>query len=102
MKRYRVALDKAARQDLDAIRDRRTRKAIVERALKLEQEPERQGKPLKGELQGYYSLRAAVQRYRLIYELQSVKGLVVIVVIAIRKEGDKGDAYSVARRRLGR
>ena len=100
MRRYRVALRKEAREDLDAIRDTRTKRLLSERMLKLEGEPEKQGKPLARDLKGFYSLRAAGQRYRIIYELQEVKSLVVVVVVGIRKEGDKRDVYEVARRRL--
>ena len=100
MTRYRVALRKEAREDLDAIKDTRTKRLLTERMLKLENEPEKQGKPLVGDLKGFYSVRAAGQRYRVVYELQEVKDLVVVVVIGIRKEGDKRDVYRVARRRL--
>lgn len=100
MKRYRVALRKEAKADLDAIKDNRTRAAVTERLLKLESEPQKQGKPLKKPLQGFYSVRAAGQRYWVIFELQEVKSLVVVVVIGIRKEGDKRDAYRVASKRL--
>ena len=100
MKRYRVALRKEAKTDLDAIKDTRTRAAVTRRMLKLESEPQKQGKPLKEPLQGFYSVRAAGQRYRVIFELQEVKSLVVVVVIGIRKEGDKCDAYRVASKRL--
>ena len=100
MTRYRVALRKEAREDLDTVKDTRTKRLLIERMLKLESEPEKQGKPLIGDLRGFYSVRAVGQRYRVIYELQEVKDLVVVVVIGIRKEGDKRDVYRVARRRL--
>ena len=100
MIRYRVALTKEARSDLDAVSDVRSRRSITERLLRLELEPDKQGKPLGRDLKGFYSVRAAGQRYRVVYELQKVKTLVVVVVIGIRKEGDKSDAYEVARKRL--
>ncbi len=52
---------------LEAIQDRRVRDKIRDRIDGLAQEPEKQGKPLTGELTGYRSLRAVGQRYRVIY-----------------------------------
>lgn len=98
--RYRVALREAARSDLAAIKDARTRKAVSNRLVRREEEPKQQGKPLSATLRGFYSVRAAGGRYRIIYALEELQNLVIVVVIGIRKEGDKRDAYAVARKRL--
>ena len=79
----------ASDSDLDKIRDR---------IDGLASDPESQGKPLTGELLGYRSLRAVGQRYRIIYRVERTRILVLIVVVGIRKEGDRADVYRLAQK----
>jgi mRNA interferase RelE/StbE len=85
---------------LVAIQDRRVREKIRDRIDGLAVEPEKQGKPLTGELAGYRSLRAVGQRYRIIYRAKEDEILVLVVALGIRKEGSKRDIYSLARKLL--
>jgi len=64
----------------------------------LEQDPEKKGKPLIGELSGFRSLRVAGQRYRIIYRIEKEKIMVSIVALGIRKEGNKKDIYTLAKK----
>lgn len=89
-------------RDLEAISDMRTRNAIIRKALGLDTEPDKQGKPLGRDLSSYRSVRAAGQRYRVIYQVATLEGVVTVVVVGIRKEGDRRDAYRVASKRLAR
>ncbi len=89
-----------ARDMLLSISDRRIRQTIFEKVKSLEAEPEKQGKPLTGELSGYRSLRTAGQRYRIIYRIEREKPLVWITALGIRKEGNKGDIYALAKKLL--
>ena len=98
--RFKVGFNEAARDDLRALTDTRSQRAILERAYRLEVEPLAQGKALTGNLKGFRAIRAAGQRYRLIYQVAVQKGLVTVVV-GIRKEGDKRDVYRIASKRLG-
>ena len=97
-----VKLSPDAVQDLAAISDQGTVQAIIRKAAGLKAEPHKQGKPLKGVLANYRSVRAAGQRYRIVYQVAAHAGQIVIVVIRIRKAGDRSDAYEVAEKRLGR
>ena len=45
-------------------------------------------------------VRAAGQRYRVVYQVALLEGVVTVVVVGIRKEGDRRDAYRVASKRL--
>ena len=120
---YRIVITPLAQADLKAIEDQRSQKAIVSKINDLQAEPEKRGKPMKEDLKGYYSVRAAGQRYRIIYETQileleatppqkpkqqdkdsspTVDRVVTVVVIGIRKEGSKNDAYEIARKRLSK
>ena len=96
MKRWTVRIMPTAEQQLKLISDRRLQESLRIRLKRLEVEPEKQGKPLNEELIGYRSVRAAGQRYRIIYKIEEDRVLVLVVMISIRKEGDKNDAYAQA------
>jgi len=89
-----------ARVMLEEIQDRRVREKIRDRVDGLVEEPEKQGKPLTGELAGYRSLRAVGQRYRIIYRIEEGKVLVLVMALGIRKEGSGKDIYALARKLL--
>ena len=90
----------SAEADLEAITDVRTRNSIIRKAFDLDTEPEKQGKPLSGDLAAHRAVRAAGQRCRVVYRIASLEGVVTVVVVGIRKEGDKKDVYRVANKRL--
>ncbi len=97
---FLVKFDEHAITDLDQISDQATVAAIIRRAQELKQEPMKQGKALADALKGYRSVRAAGQRYRIVYRVFEQAGDVVIVVVGIRMDGNKKDAYEVAEKRL--
>jgi mRNA interferase RelE/StbE len=97
---WRVELTKPAADQLAAISDARVRHQIARRIDELQTDPEKRGKPLLGELAGIYSLRAAGQRYRVLYRIERERVIVYVVALGIRKEGNKRDVYSLARRLL--
>jgi mRNA interferase RelE/StbE len=84
----------------EAIPDQRIRQLISQRVDQLVQSPERQGKPLTGELAGFRSVRAVGQRYRIVYRVERREIVVVIVALGRRKTGDKSDIYALARKLL--
>ena len=85
---------------LEAIQDRRVRDKIRDRIDGLAEEPEKQGKPLTGELTEYWSLRAVGQRYRIIYRIEEGKVLILMMALGIRKEGSGKDIYVLAQKLL--
>jgi mRNA interferase RelE/StbE len=95
---YKIILAPTALKMLKAITDRRVRDLIVKRIDDLTEEPEKQGKPLVAELSGYRSLRAAGQRYRIVYRVVNDKITVYIVAVGIRKEGSGVDIYNLAKK----
>ncbi|HVB74351.1 MAG TPA: type II toxin-antitoxin system RelE/ParE family toxin [Ktedonobacteraceae bacterium] len=103
MKRWVVSLTREAYVQLLAISDRRIQESIQKRINRLEDEPEKQGKPMRDELSGFRSIRAVGQRYRIIYKVEEAQVTVVVVTLGIRKDGDKKDVYELAKRlmRLG-
>lgn len=99
---FDIIIDREAAADLNAITDTRTYQAVSRKISGLELEPDKQGKPLRKDLTDYRVVRAAGQRYRVVYQVALLEGVVTVVVVGIRKEGDKRDAYWVASKRLGR
>lgn len=97
---YRIIIQPVAFQALADISDRRIQEKIRDRIDGLAREPEKQGKPLTGELLGYRSLRAVGQRYRIIYRVEREKVVVLIVTLGLRKAGDKRDVYALAKKLL--
>ena len=75
-------------------------KYISDRIDKLTQSPEMQGKPLLGELDGYYNVRAVGQRYRTLYTIQQSEVTVIVVGLGIQKDGTKQDVYALAKKLL--
>jgi mRNA interferase RelE/StbE len=103
MDHWTVGLTQHAQMQLAAIKDRRIQGGLISSLRRLEYEPELQGKPLIEELAGYRSVRAAGQRYRIIYKVEDERVMVLVVALGIRKDGDKKDVYNLAKKliRLG-
>jgi mRNA interferase RelE/StbE len=97
---YCIVIQPTAFKLLREISDRRIRQKISDRIDKLKESPEMQGKPLIGELDGYYSVRAVGQRYRIIYTIEQTQVTVMIVALGIRKDGSKQDVYALAKKLL--
>jgi len=95
---FKIVIAPTALKMLKSITDRRVRDLIVKRIDDLAEEPEKQGKPLVAELSGYRSIRAAGQRYRIIYRVANEKIMVYIIAVGIRKEGSGIEIYSLARK----
>ena len=97
---YQIRLAPSAFQLLRDIADRRVQAKLQEAIDGLAEAPEQQGKALTGDLEGYRSLRAVGQRYRIIYRVDANNALVLIVAVGIRKAGSKKDVYALARKLL--
>ncbi len=93
---YRIVLTAEAKQLLARIQDRREQGILLTRLEQLAESPEQQGKPLRGDLTGYRSIRAIGQRYRIIYQVLEDQVLVVVVAMGRRKDGDRQDVYELA------
>lgn len=95
---WRISITPTALRMLTAISDRRLREKIKTTINRLAEEPEKQGKALLGELAGIRSLRAAGQRYRILYQVNGLEIVVLVVAVGIRREGAKDDIYSLAKK----
>lgn len=101
--KWNVFLGDAAQAQLLNIKDSRIRDQIYKRIKALANDPDKQGKSLGDNLIDYRSVRAVKERYRIIYKVDKDIILVLVVLVGIRKEGDKKDVYAMAQKlaRLG-
>ncbi|MBN2652579.1 MAG: type II toxin-antitoxin system mRNA interferase toxin, RelE/StbE family [Spirochaetales bacterium] len=94
---YKIKLTKIAAENLSQI-DSSTRKQIINKIELLKSEPNLLGKSLKGPLADFRSLRAAGQRYRIIYKIVEQEVIVIGVAVGLRKDGDKKDIYQLMKK----
>ena len=97
---YAVKWTETATRLLEAISDTRVQRGIYARVGQLAHSPEDQGKSLVSELAGFRSVRAAGQKYRIVYRVQRQDVIVVVVAVGRRKHGDAADIYALARKLL--
>ena len=97
---YEIELTPLALEMLAGVKDQRHQKSLSDRIDKLKIDPEKQGKPLVDKLKKYRSVRAVGQRYRIIYKVELDKVVVLVVGMGLRKEGDKGDIYTLLQKLL--
>lgn len=95
---WSIRVTRLALEMLEGIGDLRTRGALVKAIDGLANDPHTQGKPLVGSLAGYRSVRAAGQRYRIIFRVEQEKVVVYVVALGIRKDGESADIYELARK----
>ena len=82
---YRLEISKAAQRDLAKL-DRKVLEAIHKRLIQLiENADETKHLPLKGQFAGLYKLRI-YGKYRIIYDLQREKQIIVVVRVGKRDD----------------
>jgi len=94
---YKVKLTQIAAANIRKL-DKGTQSQVISKIEALKAEPLLLGKPLKGSLKDLRSVRAAGQRYRIIYKIIDKDIVVIIVAVGIRKEGDKNDIYELMKK----
>ncbi|MFH1177981.1 MAG: type II toxin-antitoxin system RelE/ParE family toxin [Acidobacteriota bacterium] len=93
-----VLITPEARRMLEQVPDRRERLLIAKRIEALRDDPEKQGKALLGELATLRSVRAAGQRYRILYRVERQVVQVIVVALGRRKSGSSRDVYALAKK----
>ena len=82
------------------LRVRRGAASLCRRVEGLAHDPEKQGKPLLGELTGLRSLRGAGQRFRILFRLERERVIVLVLALGRRQAGSTRDVYELARKLL--
>jgi mRNA interferase RelE/StbE len=101
--RWQIKLTVPALNQLVMIKDTRLRESISRRIKALENDPEKQGKPLADELAGYRNVRAIGQRYQILYKAEADQVVVVAIAVGSYKEDSKAGVYALVKKlaRLG-
>lgn len=94
---YTIKLTLVAAETIQKL-DSNVQRQVINKIEALKQEPLLLEKPLQGPLKGYRSIRAAGQRYRIIYNVIEEEIIVIIVAVGIRKSGDKKDIYELMKK----
>ena len=94
---YKIKLTSIAAEALCKI-ESTARDQIFAKIDQLKIEPFLLGKALVGPLKEFRSVRAAGQRYRIIYKIKEEEIIVIIFAVGIRKSGDKKDIYELMKK----
>ncbi|MEG4515464.1 MULTISPECIES: type II toxin-antitoxin system RelE/ParE family toxin [unclassified Microcoleus] len=97
---YEIQLTPLALEMFEAVKDRREQEKLRDRIDRLKIEPQKQGKALVDNLSGFRSIRAVGQRYRIVYQVEQDRIIVVVVGLGRRKDGDKKDIYTILEKLL--
>ena len=94
---YRIKLTELVAQTLQGL-EATARSQIIRKIDQLKEAPELLGKALSGPLKRFRSVRAAGQRYRIVYRIEESQVVVIVVEVGIRKAGDKKDIYELMKK----
>ncbi|MCK4644856.1 MAG: type II toxin-antitoxin system RelE/ParE family toxin [Candidatus Aminicenantes bacterium] len=94
---FKVLIDELVfKKDFKRIDKTDQRRIIKTIRKKLTTKPKEFGKPLAGDLKGYWKLR--IGEYRVIYEIEEEKVLVYVIMVGYRRDEE---AYKKVITRLG-
>lgn len=82
------------------LKNPKIQKTILSRIKELPRDPINLSYPLTAELAGLRATRAFGQRYRVIFSLEESNAKIVLLLVGIRKDGDKLDIYQLATKLL--
>ena len=95
---YTIKLTQIAAEFITKL-DGKSQQQIMEKIEVLKEYPLKVGKPLKGNLQDYRSIRSVGQRYRIIYQVTETEVEVIVVAVGIRRDGNKkNDIYELMKK----
>jgi mRNA-degrading endonuclease RelE of RelBE toxin-antitoxin system len=95
-----IELTATAVDSLRRVADRKVLREVGKAIDGLARGPEAQGKPLEVPLDGVWSIHAARDRYRVLYEIDARKRRVTILLVGARRPGKASDVYRIAARIL--
>jgi mRNA interferase RelE/StbE len=94
---YKIKLTSIASENIKKL-NITVQKQVMNKIESLKEEPLLLGKPLKGSLKEFRTIRAAGQRYRIIYKVLELEIIVIVIAVGIRKDGDKKDIYELMKK----
>ena len=99
-KEFKIDLAQTLYPSLTQVRGNKTLREISKAIDLLVRDPEAQGKPLVGPLDGLRGFRAVRGRYRIIYKVAVDKGRVTVLLVGPRRAGQEEDIYALAGKLL--
>ena len=101
---YEIRFTEEALEMLQEIKgsDKRDYDKVLDVIKKLADTPNKRGKPLADQLAGLRSIRAAGQRFRIVYQVNKDRVEVLLIGIGRRKQGDRSDIYAKLTRMFNR
>lgn len=99
-RRYEIEIAPTGCRSLKTVKDKKLRREIAKTIDGLARAPADQGKALLGPLEGMRSLRAARDRFRILYKVDTRAKLVSVLLIGERAPGREADIYALAQKLL--
>lgn len=99
-RRYKIEIAPTGYRSLEALKSKKTLREVVKVIDELAQAPDEQGKALVGPLEGVRSVRAARERFRVLYRVDGRKRVVSVLLIGERAPGQDADVYALAQKLL--
>jgi mRNA interferase RelE/StbE len=99
-RRYKIEIAPTGNRSIKAVKDKKLRREIAKTIDGLARAPEDQGKALLGPLEGMRSVRAARDRFRILYKVDTRAKCVSVLLIGERAPGREADIYALAQKLL--
>jgi mRNA-degrading endonuclease RelE of RelBE toxin-antitoxin system len=93
---YRTRISSTGQECLARIKEKKILRGIYKALEALAKDPERQGKALHDILEGYRSIHAWRDSYRIVYQVRDDE--VVMIMVGKRLPGKKDDIYAAAQK----
>jgi mRNA-degrading endonuclease RelE of RelBE toxin-antitoxin system len=97
---YEIEIAPTGYRSLETVKDKKLRRKIAKAIDDLARAPEDQGKALLGPLEGVRSVRAARDRFCILYQVDTRAKLVSVLLIGERAPGQDADIYTLAQKLL--
>ena len=99
-RRYEIEIAPTGYRSLKTLKVKKLRREIAKVIDGLARAPEEQGKALLGPLEGVRSVRAARDRFRILYKVDTRARLVSVLLVGERADGQDADIYALAQKLL--
>jgi mRNA-degrading endonuclease RelE of RelBE toxin-antitoxin system len=99
-RRYEIEIAPTGYRSLETVKDKKLRREIAKAIDDLARAPEDQGKALLGPLEGMRSVYATLDRFRILYKVDTRAKLVSVLLIGERAPGQDADIYTLAQKLL--
>jgi mRNA interferase RelE/StbE len=99
-RRYEIEIAPTGYRSLKTLKDKKLRREIAKVIDGLARAPEEQGRALLGPLEGVRSVRAARDRFRILYKVDTRARSVSVLLVGERAPGQDADIYALAQKLL--